>query len=279
MLPRSALQLLCVTWMLLVIGAYTQPEDATRLVKVVSARHRISRSPNEASEGLSTGEVSAPQERGIEERREHDWFALRAYGAHTRYHKAKGSWMAFSEAGDAFVTHNWAEAARLYFDGDNLKSGKRWVTFHFSNGYTVWKLGSHRPENHQWRFWRDSWGWLHIGGYSGSKGWGVGWGEGVTCVSDDGSFFVEGDRHAPFKCRPVDLCNGHSEHMSNDIAFFNSHIQIPISHHLHTRQIALIHRQQKQRNLTRRHTRQRKQIHHPRPRASIAQHRTSLQHP
>lgn len=72
MLPRSALQLLCVTWMLLVIGAYTQPEDATRLVKVVSARHQISRSPNEASEGLSTGEVSAPQERGIEERREHD---------------------------------------------------------------------------------------------------------------------------------------------------------------------------------------------------------------
>ena len=157
------------------------------------------------------------KERGLDERGD-DWFALRAYSSGSKYQKSKGSWMAFSEGGDAYVTHNWDEGAKFRHVGDNLMVGRKWVTFHFSNGYTVWKLGRHQPRKGGWRFWRDSWGWLHIGGYHGHHGWGVGWGEGVTCVSDDGPFFVEGDKHTPFRCRPVDLCHGHGESNSKPAA-------------------------------------------------------------
>lgn len=128
-----------------------------------------------------------------------NYFHVQVYRSGRKYHSSKGSWIAF-HGGDGYVVDNIKEAERFYiFAGQLITSKGRYVHLEFSNGYAIFKWESKRQNN---GIWYSRWGdYLSIRG----PGFTYGKGEGVCCVGDDGSIFVQRGRGTPFQCHPIDM--------------------------------------------------------------------------
>ncbi|EXJ82386.1 hypothetical protein A1O3_06199 [Capronia epimyces CBS 606.96] len=129
------------------------------------------------------------------------FFHAQVYRSGGRYHPRKASWIAFHPSiGDAYIVEEVEEAAEFYIkEGQLITSTGYYVHLDFSNGYAVFQRSTEKQD--QGIYYEHTGDYLLIRG----PGFTYGKGEGVWCVGDDGSVFVESRGATPFQCRPIDL--------------------------------------------------------------------------